>query len=1419
MTGGTGLKRISLISPVTRLHAQHPGEAMRSLLLLSGLALLVLSEGAGHGPHYKRRRQKRDWVIAPKTLTENEDHRVLPFVAKIRSDRDDGLPVYYYLKGPGADENPVNLFMVTKDGLVRITGILDREVQAEYNMMGYAAFKKNNSLAEPPIAVSIKVVDMNDNAPEFEPLQPVSIYEDSPVGSFVAQLHATDEDEPGTNHTLIAYSVLKQEPDDGVIHFVADKASGKIHVASELDREKSSSYILTVQAADLGGKPGGLSATATMRVHILDVNDNIPTLEKDEFSVSIDENVQGEVLRIKSFDGDLVGSENWQAEYLIVSGNEDDYFSIYTNTKTNEGVLMLNKPVDFEEVPNMNLGIVVMNAALEGAREPINGGGGGGGAGGPGGTGGAGGPGGTGGAGGPGGTGGAGPGGPGGGGGSGGPGGGGGSVRPGGGGPGGGGGSVRPGGGGPGGGGGSGGPGGGGGGGTGGVPGAPGKPEGQRPKRPLSIISKYKKYPVKINVKNQPDGPVYRPKTKPISLPEGNGKLPKPKVIASFPASDGDTGEQATNVRYAKGYDPGNWFSIDEQTAEITLVKTPDRESPHVVNGTYIAKILCLTNDMPTQTATGTIEVHVDDVNDNCPHLESYVQFLCSDTTVVNVTAEDPDGDPNGPPLTFTLLESVGVHWRLERTGDDSVSLWAEDGIWPGYYDITFEVRDQQGLACPQPQVLHLEVCTCDEGVTSCRPNPQGTQELTGTSVKKSSQLGGAAIGALLVGLVSLLLIPLLALFCTCGGVGDFTELPFDAKTHLISYHTEGKGEDREVPLMSVPVHISREVSAPAFGNMATATTTSRQLQESIYNDYDPQDMVDMDYSAHGEVLSYLQEMREMREEDQLTFMALPDSLLDNYFSQKAEYTAVESYEKDTLLEYSYEGHGSPAGSVGCCSHLGADDDLEFLDDLGSKFTYLAQVCGYSREIRPKVNQEIAPPTTEVDNSVTVATNVKQQKQRSISFVEEHIPAPLPSMQMCEAVAMPTETVLVQQQPMYYVVEPQQVQSTVLLAERPQVGLGQGMILVNGSQAATEGVLLQGGGLVQGAQGLVMAQGGQGLVLQQGGHVQGGQGLVLQQGGHVQGGQGFVLQQGGHVQGGEGVLLQGGGLLQGAQGLVMAQGGQGLVLQQGGHVQGGQGLVIAQAGHVQEAQGFVMSQGGYIQGGQGLVLQEGGHIQGAQGVIVQDSGTARTKRKQSLVIPQEGHVQGALGFVMSQGGYIQGGQGLMLQEGGHIQGAQGVIVQDSGTARTKRKQSLVIPQEGNVQGAQGFVMSQGGYIQGGQGLMLQEGGHIQGAQGVIVQDSGTARTKRKQSLAGGLVQGEQGVKIQNHHHAPGSPGSTGLFLVNGGQAAKVGLVHHGDGLVQGAQMVMVQGDQQQEPGSPGIFLMDGRPAFSPGSPL
>lgn len=48
--------------------------------------------------------------------------------------------------------------------------------------------------------------------------------------------------------------------------------------------------------------------------------------------------------------------------------------------------------------------------------------------------------------------------------------------------------------------------------------------------------------------------------------------------------------------RYVKLRDDDNWLIIDEKTADIRLNKLPDRESKFLVNGTYYAKIICITN-------------------------------------------------------------------------------------------------------------------------------------------------------------------------------------------------------------------------------------------------------------------------------------------------------------------------------------------------------------------------------------------------------------------------------------------------------------------------------------------------------------------------------------------------------------------------------------------------------------------------------------------------------------------------------------------------------------------------------------------------------------------------------------------------------------------------------------------------------
>lgn len=63
-----------------------------------------------------------------------------------------------------------------------------------------------------------------------------------------------------------------------------------------------------------------------------------------QYEGSVEENtVNVEVMRIKATDMDLIYTDNWLAVFEIISGNEAGYFSITTDSKTNEGIIMIHK--------------------------------------------------------------------------------------------------------------------------------------------------------------------------------------------------------------------------------------------------------------------------------------------------------------------------------------------------------------------------------------------------------------------------------------------------------------------------------------------------------------------------------------------------------------------------------------------------------------------------------------------------------------------------------------------------------------------------------------------------------------------------------------------------------------------------------------------------------------------------------------------------------------------------------------------------------------------------------------------------------------------------------------------------------------------------------------------------------------------
>uniref|UniRef100_A0A3P9LDH5 Cadherin-1 n=1 Tax=Oryzias latipes TaxID=8090 RepID=A0A3P9LDH5_ORYLA len=309
------------------------------------------------------RRRKRDWVVPPINIPENNNGPFPYKIVQIRSDEDKMKKILYSITGPGATEDPVGLFTMDKDtGGLYVHQRLDREKQAHYTLFAHADVA-GSSKAEKPMEIIINVIDMNDNKPIFEQTSYVAdVAESSPKGTTVIQVKATDADEPGNDNSIIKYTILSQEPklpSDSM--FAINSFNGAIMVEGVgLDREKYPEYTLEIQATDLDGN--GLIGRTTVVLKVTDSNDNPPAFTASTYQGSVDENAVGvQVVKMSVTDEDEPNTPAWNAKFKIIRGDPDKLFSIETGTNKQEGIIKTAKGLDFEKIRKHTLMVIVEN--------------------------------------------------------------------------------------------------------------------------------------------------------------------------------------------------------------------------------------------------------------------------------------------------------------------------------------------------------------------------------------------------------------------------------------------------------------------------------------------------------------------------------------------------------------------------------------------------------------------------------------------------------------------------------------------------------------------------------------------------------------------------------------------------------------------------------------------------------------------------------------------------------------------------------------------------------------------------------------------------------------------------------------------------------------------------------------------------
>ncbi|XP_045897341.1 cadherin-10-like [Micropterus dolomieu] len=303
------------------------------------------------------RRSKRGWMWNQFFLLEEYTGTDMQYVGKLHSDSDRGDgSVRYVLTGEGAG----TLFKIDeKSGDIHATKRLDREEKAYYILHAKAVNRFTNEALEGQSEFIIKIHDINDNEPRFtkDPYM-ANVPEMSDIGTSVIQVTATDADDATYgNSARVVYSILEGQP-----YFSVDPETGLIKTALPgMDREVKENYQVVIQAKDMAGQMGGLSGTTTVSITLSDVNDNPPRFTKTLYEFRVPESTElGSVVGvIRAMDADI--GENAEMDYRIMGSDGPGMFDITTNRSTQEGVIVLRKPLDYERKRQYSLRVQVEN--------------------------------------------------------------------------------------------------------------------------------------------------------------------------------------------------------------------------------------------------------------------------------------------------------------------------------------------------------------------------------------------------------------------------------------------------------------------------------------------------------------------------------------------------------------------------------------------------------------------------------------------------------------------------------------------------------------------------------------------------------------------------------------------------------------------------------------------------------------------------------------------------------------------------------------------------------------------------------------------------------------------------------------------------------------------------------------------------
>ena len=282
-------------------------------------------------------------------VTIDEDITLFSLIASLSATSNDSTLEIRYNIVSGNDDNTFQIDEAT--GEMYNVQLIDAELVDEYIITVEAQYTEYLT-AVSYATVTVRVTDINDNAPYFvpSPLYNTMILEADGMQE-VLTVNCMDND----TITNISYSIVA-----GNVDQIFDINSvGVIFSTNPFDYEQTSSYTLTINCND-----GGLvsrSATAQAVVVIIPQNDHVPEFSSNRYVFVVAENAElgtsvGSVLAI---DGD--SGPHGHVTYRIVTAPPLDAFFIHPNN----GMVQLSGTLDYETIDIYEMHAIATDGYVE----------------------------------------------------------------------------------------------------------------------------------------------------------------------------------------------------------------------------------------------------------------------------------------------------------------------------------------------------------------------------------------------------------------------------------------------------------------------------------------------------------------------------------------------------------------------------------------------------------------------------------------------------------------------------------------------------------------------------------------------------------------------------------------------------------------------------------------------------------------------------------------------------------------------------------------------------------------------------------------------------------------------------------------------------------------------------------------------